>query len=123
MPKCSTTAPCDGAFFMEKIKDIEIRKIYVEAILKNGWGRNMLSIQIDNGYHLRIGASNNNLRAFVLLDGILFKSKRFFGLMKINLLNISGSLWQVITQTGAASPVAMTSVLLPIIFLTKSLII
>lgn len=47
---------------MEKIKDIEIRKIYVEAILKNGWGRNMLSIQIDNGYHLRIGASNNNFK-------------------------------------------------------------
>ena len=45
---------------MEKIKDKEIRKIYVEAILKNGWGRNMLSIQIDNGYHLRIGSSNNN---------------------------------------------------------------
>jgi len=47
---------------MEKIKDIEIRKIYVEGILKNGWGRNMLSIQIDNGYHLRIGASNNNFK-------------------------------------------------------------
>ena len=45
---------------MEKIKDKEVRKIYVEAILKNGWGRNMLSIQIDNGYHLRIGSSNNN---------------------------------------------------------------
>ena len=45
---------------MEKIKDKEIRKIYAEAILKNGWGRNMLSIQIDNGYHLRIGSSNNN---------------------------------------------------------------
>ncbi len=45
---------------MEKIKDKEIRKIYVEGILKNGWGRNMLSIQIDSEYHLRIGASNNN---------------------------------------------------------------
>ena len=45
---------------MEKIKDKEIRKIYAEAILKNGWGRDMLSIQIKNGYHLRIGASNNN---------------------------------------------------------------
>ena len=45
---------------MEKIKDKEIRKIYAEAILKNGWGRDMLSIQIKNGYHLRIGSSNNN---------------------------------------------------------------
>ena len=34
---------------MEKIKDKEIRKIYAEAILKNGWGRDMLSIQINNG--------------------------------------------------------------------------
>ena len=47
---------------MEKIKDKEIRKIYVEAILKNGWGRNMLTIQIDNDYHLRIGSSNNNFK-------------------------------------------------------------
>lgn len=45
---------------MEKVKEKEIRKIYIEGILKNGWGRNMLSIQINNGYHLRIGASNNN---------------------------------------------------------------
>ena len=45
---------------MEKIKEKEERKVYIEGILKNGWGRNMLSIQIDNGYHLRIGASNNN---------------------------------------------------------------
>lgn len=57
---------------MEKIKDIEIRKIYVEGILKNGWGRNMLSIQIDNGYHLRIGASNNNFKnALPALDSDL----------------------------------------------------
>ena len=47
---------------MEKIKDKEIRKIYAEAILKNGWGRDMLSIQINNGYHLRIGSSNNNFK-------------------------------------------------------------
>ena len=45
---------------MEKVKDKGVRKVYIEAILKNGWGRNMLSIQIDSGYHLRIGASNNN---------------------------------------------------------------
>lgn len=47
---------------MEKLKDKEIRKIYVEGILKNGWGRNMLAMQIENGYHLRIGASNNNFK-------------------------------------------------------------
>ena len=47
---------------MEKIKDKEIRKIYLDAILTNGWGRNMLSIQIDNEYHLRVGMSNNNFK-------------------------------------------------------------
>lgn len=45
---------------MEKVKNKEVRKVYIDGILKNGWGRNMLSIQIDSGYHLRIGASNNN---------------------------------------------------------------
>lgn len=45
---------------MEKIKDMEIRKIYVEGILKNGWGRSMLFFQIDSGYHMRVGTSNNN---------------------------------------------------------------
>ena len=51
---------------MEKIKDKEIRKIYAEAILKNGWGRDMLSIQINSGYHLRIGSSNNNFENTIL---------------------------------------------------------
>lgn len=45
---------------IEKIKDKEIRKIYIEGILKNGWSRNVLAIQIENGYHNRIGSSNNN---------------------------------------------------------------
>lgn len=48
---------------MEKIKDIDVRKTYIEGILKNGWGRNMLAIQIDNDYHLRIGTSNNNFKS------------------------------------------------------------
>lgn len=47
---------------MEKIKDIDVRRIYIEGILKNGWGRSMLSIQIDNEYHKRIGNSNNNFK-------------------------------------------------------------
>lgn len=44
----------------EKLKDKVLRKIYVEAVLKNGWSRNVLSMQIENGYHNRIGNSNNN---------------------------------------------------------------
>lgn len=45
---------------IEKIKDKEIRKIYVEGILKNGWSRNILAIQIESVYHNIIGSSNNN---------------------------------------------------------------
>lgn len=47
---------------MDRIKNKEIRRIYIDGILKNGWGRNMLSIQIDNNYHLRIGTSSNNFK-------------------------------------------------------------
>lgn len=45
---------------MEKISDLEIRKIYLQGIIQNNWGRSMLIHQIENGYHLRIGKSNNN---------------------------------------------------------------
>lgn len=45
---------------IEKLKDKDLRKIYAEAVLKNGWSRNVLSMQIENGYHNRIGNSNNN---------------------------------------------------------------
>lgn len=45
---------------IEKIKDREIRKIYIDATLKNNWSRNVLAMQIEKGYHNRIGNSNNN---------------------------------------------------------------
>ena len=45
---------------MDKIKDNKTRKIYAEATLKNGWGRDMLTFQIESNYHLRIGNSSNN---------------------------------------------------------------
>lgn len=45
---------------IEKFKDKEIRKIYAEATLENGWSRNVLSFQIDGKYHLRVGNSANN---------------------------------------------------------------
>lgn len=43
----------------EKIKDKKIREIYMNAIIKNGWSRSALEIQIETNYHLRIGNSNN----------------------------------------------------------------
>lgn len=45
---------------IEKIKDKNIRKLYIEKTIENGWSRNVLSIQIENNYHLRIGKSDNN---------------------------------------------------------------
>ena len=47
---------------MSKIKDNKIRKLYAEAIIKNGWSRDMLVLQINNNYHLRIGKSSNNFK-------------------------------------------------------------
>ncbi len=45
---------------ISKLKDKNIRKIYIEGIIKNNWGRDMLAHQISYNYHLRIGNSNNN---------------------------------------------------------------
>ena len=50
---------------MEKIKDKNIRKIYAENTIKNGWSRNVLSIQIESEFHKRIGNSNNNFKSLL----------------------------------------------------------
>ena len=47
---------------MTKLKNNNLRKTYVEATIQNGWGRDMLSIQIENNYHLRVGNSVNNFK-------------------------------------------------------------
>ena len=47
---------------MTKIDDINVRKIYAEATIQNSWGRDMLVMQIENNYHLRIGNSVNNFK-------------------------------------------------------------
>lgn len=47
---------------MSKIKDNKIRKIYAEATIKNGWSRDMLVMQIESNFHLRIGNSSNNFK-------------------------------------------------------------
>ena len=47
---------------MSKLKDNKIRQIYAEAAITNGWSRDMLMMQIDSKYHLRIGNSSNNFK-------------------------------------------------------------
>lgn len=45
---------------MSKIKDNKTRKFYAEETIKNGWSKDMLVMQIETNYHLRIGNSSNN---------------------------------------------------------------
>ena len=47
---------------MDKVKDKEIRKIYLQETINNNWGRTMLIHQIELNYHLRIGKSDNNFK-------------------------------------------------------------
>jgi len=47
---------------MSKLKDNDLRKKYAEATIKNGWSKDMLVMQIENNYHLRIGNSSNNFK-------------------------------------------------------------
>ena len=47
---------------MSKIKDNDLRIKYAEATIKNGWSKDMLVMQIENNYHLRIGNSSNNFK-------------------------------------------------------------
>lgn len=53
---------------MEKVDNIKVRKIYLEGIIKNGWGRAMLVHQIESEFHLRIGNSTNNFKMTLPLN-------------------------------------------------------
>lgn len=45
---------------MQKIKDKNMRLIYIKATIENGWSRSVLNFQIETKYHKRIGSSFNN---------------------------------------------------------------
>jgi len=45
---------------IEKIKDKNIREIYIKATIEYGWSRNILDLQIKSNYHKRIGNTINN---------------------------------------------------------------
>lgn len=49
-----------NVLLMEKVKDKNIRMIYVKAVLENGWSRSILELQIESNYHLRVGNTINN---------------------------------------------------------------
>ena len=48
---------------IEKIKDKDVRFIYAENAIKNGWSRIVLSVKIESGFHNIIGNTNNNFNA------------------------------------------------------------
>ena len=48
---------------LDKLKDPVLRLWYAEKTIENGFGKDMLAIQIDNGLHKRQGAAINNFTA------------------------------------------------------------
>lgn len=50
---------------IKKIKDKDLRKIYAENAIKNGWSRSVLTIQIESEFHKRIGTSSNNFNTLL----------------------------------------------------------
>jgi predicted nuclease of restriction endonuclease-like (RecB) superfamily len=48
---------------IQKVKDVEIRKWYMQACIEQGWGRDVLSTMIKSSAHTRQGAAINNFDA------------------------------------------------------------
>ena len=47
---------------LEKLSDQELRLWYAEKSIENGWSRNILVLQIENGLHKRVGQAANNFK-------------------------------------------------------------
>ena len=45
---------------MEKVKDLDVRAWYMQQTIENGWSRNILSLMIQSGAHLRQGKAISN---------------------------------------------------------------
>ncbi|MBL0711420.1 MAG: DUF1016 family protein [Colwellia sp.] len=45
---------------LEKLENNEQRLFYAKSAFENGWSRNILAIQIETKFHLRVGKSANN---------------------------------------------------------------
>lgn len=64
MPQAVAQLPWGhNILLFEKIKDKEIRMIYANASIENGWSRSVLEFQIETKYHNRIGNSSNNFKS------------------------------------------------------------
>jgi len=47
---------------LDKLKEHELRKWYIEKTIENGWSRNVLVMQIESGAHLRLGKAQTNFK-------------------------------------------------------------
>jgi predicted nuclease of restriction endonuclease-like (RecB) superfamily len=45
---------------LSKVKDVKTALFYAKAVIENGWSRDVMNLQIENDYHLRIGTASNN---------------------------------------------------------------
>lgn len=50
---------------IEKVKDLSVRRWYMEQTLTNGWSRNVLALQIDAQAHARHGQAVSNFAAIL----------------------------------------------------------
>ncbi len=50
---------------MERVKDLSVRRWYMEQTLANGWSRNVLALQIDAQAHARHGKAVSNFAALL----------------------------------------------------------
>ncbi len=49
-----------NCILLDKVKDIPVREFYIRQTIENGWSRAVLEMQIESGYHLRLGQAPNN---------------------------------------------------------------
>jgi predicted nuclease of restriction endonuclease-like (RecB) superfamily len=73
---------------LEKVKDPQIRLLYVEEVAKNGWTRDVMVSQIEANYHLRIAKVVNNFAQTMPLEQsemarLTFKDPYFFDFINI----------------------------------------
>lgn len=47
---------------LDKLKETELRKWYIEKTIENGWSRNVLVMQIESAAHLRLGKAQTNFK-------------------------------------------------------------
>jgi predicted nuclease of restriction endonuclease-like (RecB) superfamily len=50
---------------MDKLDNADLRLWYAETAVEHGWGRDVLALQIDTGFHRRAGKAVTNFAAAI----------------------------------------------------------